>query len=102
MPSVQTGKPPATFEEIWAILERNAEGMKEIKEIQARTAQQMEEYNKEYNRRFGNLTNRFGEVVEYMIAPNLCDKFEEYNRVVRKPQFPNNFLIKIAFLQTST
>jgi len=29
---------------------------------------------KEIGKRFGDFTNRFGEVVEYMIAPNLQDK----------------------------
>ena len=33
---------------------------------------------KEYNKRFGDFTRRFGEVVEYMIAPNLLKKFKEY------------------------
>jgi len=40
-----------------------------------KTSRQMEEYNK----RFGDFTRRFGEVVEYMIAPNLCEKFAEFN-----------------------
>jgi len=31
----------------------------------------------EYNKRFGDITNRFGEIVEYMVVPSLLDKFEE-------------------------
>ena len=53
--------------------ERQAELQKEIAERQKETDRQM----KEYNKRFGDFTNRFGEVVEYMIAPNLLDKFRE-------------------------
>jgi Holliday junction resolvase-like predicted endonuclease len=32
---------------------------------------------REYNKRFGEFHNRFGEVVEYMVAPNLREKFWE-------------------------
>jgi len=32
---------------------------------------------KEMNRRFGDFSNRFGEVVEYLVAPNLQKKFSE-------------------------
>jgi hypothetical protein len=35
------------------------------------------EQMKETDRRIGKLTNRFGEVVEYMIGPNLTAKFRE-------------------------
>nr|AGS51662.1 hypothetical protein [uncultured bacterium contig00026] len=89
MEAVQTAESPATFEEIREILHRNAIGMEELRKRQEETAQLIKETResqketdrqmKEYNRRFGDFTNRFGEVVEYMIAPNLCDKFEEFN-----------------------
>ena len=32
---------------------------------------------KEIGKRFGDFTNSFGNVVEYMIAPNLLDKFQD-------------------------
>ena len=54
--------------------------MKETREQQKETNLQMQETDrqiKDFNRRFGDFTRRFGEVVEYMIAPNLCDKFNE-------------------------
>jgi hypothetical protein len=34
---------------------------------------------KETDRRLGKLGNRFGEMVEYMVAPNLITKFNELN-----------------------
>jgi chromosome segregation ATPase len=94
MEAVQTTN-TSIADEIWAILKENAIGMKELKARQEETARRMEETDrrieetarqieetdrqmKEYNKRFGEFTNRFGEVVEYMIAPNLCDKFDEY------------------------
>jgi len=45
------------FEQVWAALMENREQIKEV------------------NKRFGDFTNRFGEVVEYMVAPNLREKF---------------------------
>jgi hypothetical protein len=76
-----------TFETVWAMMQENAVQLKELKERQKETARQMEEnaesqketarQMKEYDRRFGDLTRRFGEVVEYMIAPNLREKFRE-------------------------
>jgi len=32
---------------------------------------------KDFNKRFGEFTNRLGEVVEYMLAPNMREKFKE-------------------------
>jgi len=59
----------------------------ELREIQKETALKMKETDlqiKEYNKRFGDFTNRFGEVVEYMIAPNLCEKFREFDLIFPK------------------
>jgi len=72
MPATQTARHPRganspSFESVWATLDR-------ITERQEETARQM----KEYNKRFGDFTRRFGEVVEYMVAPNLLKKFREY------------------------
>jgi hypothetical protein len=62
-----------TFEKVWAALMENREQMKETdKQIKA-NAQQM----KETDKRVGELTNRFGEMVEHMVVPNLVTKFNE-------------------------
>ncbi|MDR3336631.1 MAG: hypothetical protein LBT16_05445, partial [Treponema sp.] len=60
-----------TFEKVWA-------GIQELRELQKETALQMKESQretdrqmKETDRRVGEMTNRFGEMVEYMIVPNL-------------------------------
>jgi hypothetical protein len=55
-----------TADEIWALLRETARR-------QAETDRQMQETDK----RIGKLTGRFGEVVEYMIIPNLVAKFRE-------------------------
>jgi hypothetical protein len=60
---------------------------------------------KEYNKRFGEFTRRFGEVVEYMIAPNLCEKFRELgyefpraNSGTRVEDYVNHLHFEIDFM----
>jgi len=60
----------------------NREIQKETDRIVQETASEIKEsqqesyrYLREIDKRFGDFTNRFGEVVDYMIAPNLQDKF---------------------------
>jgi hypothetical protein len=48
-----------TFEKVWAAIQATNEQMKET------------------DKRVGELTNRFGDVVEYMIVPSLVAKFRE-------------------------
>ena len=116
MEALQTTNPP-TPDTIWAILREVAESQKEtdrmikenaaisaanfqetdriIKEnaainaaIQEETAKQI----KEINKRHGDFTNSFGEMVEYMVAPNLQDRFFELG--LDFPQVSNDIKIK--------
>ena len=77
-----------TFEKVWAALMETREQIKEtgrqMKETDKRLAEQMKETDrrlakqmKETDRQIGKLGNRFGEMVEYMIVPNLVAKFQE-------------------------
>jgi len=64
MEAVQTAKypedaNPPSFETVWATLDR-------VSKKQEENAIQI-----------GKLSKRMGEVIEYMIAPNLCEKFRE-------------------------
>ncbi|MDR3161492.1 MAG: hypothetical protein LBU28_07760, partial [Spirochaetaceae bacterium] len=69
------------------IVKETAEQMKETDRRQQETAQQMKETDrqmketaqqmKETDRQLGKLGNRFGEMVEYMVVPNLVAKFQE-------------------------
>jgi hypothetical protein len=70
------------FEQVWAALmenrdqlKENAQGMKELKESQKETHRIVKENAKQ----IGKLGNRFGEVVEYMVAPDLREKFREFS-----------------------
>ncbi|GHT79483.1 hypothetical protein FACS1894130_08330 [Spirochaetia bacterium] len=58
--------------------------IKEVGRKQEETAQQMKETDrqmkesaKRLDKQLGKLGNRFGEIVEYMVAPNLKEKFRE-------------------------
>ena len=66
-----------TFEQVWAALketeQRQQETDRQIKESQRETDRQI----KDMNKRFGDFSKRFGEVVECMVAPNLREKFRE-------------------------
>ena len=71
---IQTDYPKETsFEHIWAILDRTADRLDEITESQKETDRVVREIGK----RLGDFTNSFGDVVEYMIAPNLQEKFRD-------------------------
>jgi hypothetical protein len=75
MERVQTQPIDTSFEKIWTILERTSDRLDRITQQQEET----DRIVKEIGKRFGNFTNSFGEVVEYMIAPNLQDKFQKFN-----------------------
>jgi len=100
--SHQDGNPP-TFESVWAGLDKFREetqkfreewreGMIELRESQKETDRMMKEYREDLketervlkkqsednNNRIGSLTNLFGDVTEAMVAPKICEKFEEF------------------------
>jgi hypothetical protein len=56
------------FEQVWAAIMQTDRLLKE-------TIEENDKQRKEYNKRFGDIHNRFGEVVECMISPKLLDKF---------------------------
>jgi hypothetical protein len=63
---------PPSFETVWAILQENAQGMKELRESQKET----DRIVKENAQQIGKLGNRIGEIVEHLVAPDLREKFE--------------------------
>jgi len=71
---------PPSFETVWAILDRVSKKQEELKESQKELAESQKETDrqmKETDRRLGRLGIRMGEIVEYMVAPNLREKFRE-------------------------
>ena len=77
MPATQTANPP-TFESVWAILDRVSTKQEELVASQKETDRQLKEHAKNANNSIGSLTNLFGDVTEAMIAPKICEKFEEF------------------------
>jgi hypothetical protein len=90
MPVAQTASHPAdgrhpdanlpTFESVWAGLQETRQLINELRESQKETDRQLKETDrivKETSKQMGMHNNRFGEIVEYMIAPNLKNKFKE-------------------------
>jgi hypothetical protein len=88
METLQTANPP-TFESVWAILQENAKEMEKIRESQKEGRERLKETERilkedsqrqkdDFNKRLGSLTNLFGDVTEAMVAPQICEKFEEF------------------------
>jgi hypothetical protein len=76
-----------TFEKVWAALMENREQMKETDRLIKENAEQQKETDrqmKETDKRIGDLSKRFGESVEYMVAPNLVKKFKKLGFVFEK------------------
>jgi hypothetical protein len=79
MGAVQTARHPQdanppSFETVWAALQETDRIIKEVGKKQEETARQMQRTDSE----LGKLSKRMGEVVEFMVAPNLCEKFKEF------------------------
>jgi hypothetical protein len=117
-----------TFEKVWAALMENKEQIKatgrqlkeqieatdrQLKEQIEATDRQLKEQveaterqMKATDKRIGELTNRFGDMVEHMVLPNLVTKFEELgftftkaNRTEIKDKQHNIFLEADALLE---
>jgi len=73
METVLTRVEHPTFETVWAMMQENAIQLKEIDLIVKNNA-----------RLIGKLGDRFGEMVEYMVMPNLITKFHELGFVFEK------------------
>jgi len=58
------------FRTVWALLQENAQQQKE-------TERQMRERSERLDKQLGKLGGRFGEMVEYMVLPNLVHKFRD-------------------------
>ena len=81
MEATQTANAPS-YETVWAILQENAQGMKELRESQKdtdRLIKELRESQKETSQQLGGLHNSMGDLVETLFAPHLGDKFGAYN-----------------------
>jgi hypothetical protein len=86
---------PPSFETVWVALQEVAERQKEIDRIMERNALEMKESSerldrqlkksaRQLNKQLGKLGGRYGEMVEYMVVPNLLKKFRKLGLVFNK------------------
>ena len=97
MPEIQTAKSSAvpTFDSVWAMMQENAEAMKELRESQKETdrlIRETRESQKETDRQLdktgrkldqigqqiGGLHRSFGELAEHLVAPGIAERFNEF------------------------
>jgi hypothetical protein len=111
MGAVQTVEKP-NFDTVWAALQETDRIVKEnakkaSKEMAAfrESQKETERIVKETSRQMGLFNNRFGEVVEYMIAPSLREKFMELGLNFPKTNqnsdvrdYENNIFLEIDIL----
>ena len=87
MEAAQTQVEHPNFETVWAIMQENALQLKEIDRLLKESAErqkEIERQQKETDRQLGRIGNRFGEAIEYMVMPNLVQKFREMGFVFTK------------------
>ena len=86
-----------TFEKVWAMLQETDRQIKETDRQMKETDRQM----KKTDQRIGWLGNRFGELVEHLVAPSILEKFndagfffsKEYTDLkIREPSNPNTLI----------
>jgi hypothetical protein len=75
-----------TFEKVWAALMENREQMKAGNEELRASMKATDERIKAVGEQIGKLGNRFGEMVEYMLEPNLVAKFKELGFTFERSQ----------------
>jgi len=69
-----------TFEEFWASLKKTEQLIESIGKRQEETDRIVQEtalQMKETDKKMGNLYNRFGEMAEHLVAPNIHNRFNE-------------------------
>ncbi|MHB9293179.1 hypothetical protein Holit_02300 [Hollandina sp. SP2] len=63
------------FKQVWAALMQMKEAQQETDRQLKETDRTIAKMNRELNQTIGNLGNRFGELIEHLVSPNLLKKF---------------------------
>ena len=63
------------FEQVWASLQETDRIVKENAQLMKEDTQRLKD---SLNEKIGALTNLFGDVTEAMVAPKICEKFDEF------------------------
>ena len=73
-----------TYEEVWAIVQENAQQLQETRRIMQETFLEIRQTQKETNKAISELGERFGELAEHLVAPNILEKFRALNFSVKR------------------
>jgi hypothetical protein len=73
-----------TFEKVWAALMEDREQMKEQKKENDERQKETDRLIQANAKLIGDISKRFGETVEYLVAPNLTKKFQELGFMFEK------------------
>ena len=92
MEAVQTTRHPdanpPTFESVWALIQEVGRKQEEyalhLKETERISKEEYQRDKNEFNERLGAITNLFGDLTEAMVAPRICEKFEELGLIFPK------------------
>jgi hypothetical protein len=99
-----------TFEQVWAALMELRNDQKEtdrqLKEQAKETDRTITKMNQQLNQAIGKLGNRFGELIEHLVSPNLLEKFKALDyafsrtntRVKYKDQNTNKTIAEVDVL----
>ena len=64
-----------TFEKVWAMFQESDRQMQELRESLRQSQQKVDRQMKKTDENLGKLGNRFGELAEHLVAPNIMEKF---------------------------
>ena len=89
MEAVQTARHPQdanppSFESVWAALQETDRILKENAEQQKKWQREIDRILKKNAKQLGKLGGRYGEMIEYMVVPNLLKKFRKLGFVFNK------------------
>lgn len=75
--TVQSREPPkgVTFEQVWAMFQETAQRQKETARQMEETDRLIEKLTKKTDKQLDDLGNRFGELAEHLLTPNITEKF---------------------------
>jgi hypothetical protein len=65
-----------TFEKVWAMFQESDRRFKETEQSMKEAMKETDRIVKETNRIVGNLGNKFGKLAEYLVVPNMLEKFK--------------------------
>ena len=66
-----------TFEKVWAMFQETDRKMAESRKETDRQIEKTDRIMKDLCRQMGGIHNRFGELVEHLVAPSILEKFNE-------------------------